>query len=436
VGHTHETPRRRLSPQLLLWTTLVVAAVAIVSVVSLRGSEGINVSADQRLIIDRLESVLSHDTVAPQYDRVVNQFDARGYVAGIGDFSTEGGEVLEIVETYAARIGPNVLSRDYLPALQRLASEASADVDGLAGFPDAWRNASADRTFRQVQDDVLQSRYFTPARTIADRLGLSTPLGLAIIYDSLIQHGDTGHPDALPALIDRTNTTAGGTPNQVTERTWLAAFLDVRETTLADPTDPAHRDTWPYSLGRVQALADLLTDKRDALAPPIEVNPYGTRHVLDLRPIEQALPTATTAPSPSTSPSTSSAVPRVSRQPVVSSQPVVPPVWTTLTIQGTWVLKRGESVQTNRTRLAMLSDGDLVIIDENKAVRWRSGTAGHGDLVVFQSDGHLVVYDNSMVSWWQSGTPGHDGAVLVLQADGDVCIVHNGTVIWRSGTAH
>ena len=152
-----------------------------------------------------------------------------------------------------------------------------------------------------------------------------------------------------------------------------------------------------------------------------------------------ATPTPATAvtPTPPVRPSRSAVAVRVSSAvPRMSSPPAVPPVWTTLTIQGTWVLKRGESVQTNRTRLAMLADGDLVIIDEYKTVRWRSGTAGHGDFVVFQSDGHLVVYDNSMVSWWQSGTPGHDGAVLVLQADGDVCIVFNGAVIWRSGTAH
>jgi hypothetical protein len=84
----------------------------------------------------------------------------------------------------------------------------------------------------------------------------------------------------------------------------------------------------------------------------------------------------------------------------------------------------------------MQMDGDLVIADEHNVARWRSGTAGHGDLVVFQNDGHLVVYDNSMHPWWQSDTAGHGGAVLVLQADGDVCIIDQGTVIWRAGTAH
>jgi hypothetical protein len=111
-------------------------------------------------------------------------------------------------------------------------------------------------------------------------------------------------------------------------------------------------------------------------------------------------------------------------------------VGTTLTIQATWVLTKGESVQTTRVRIVMQTDGDLVIADEHNVVRWRSGTAGHGDRVIFQNDGHLVVYDNAMQPWWRSGTEGHGGAVLVLQADGDVCIVDHGTVIWHAGTAH
>jgi len=47
-----------------------------------------------------------------------------------------------------------------------------------------------------------------------------------------------------------------------------------------------------------------------------------------------------------------------------------------------------------------------------------------------------VVYDNAMQPRWRSGTEGHGGSVLVLQADGDVCIVDHGTVIWHAGTAH
>ena len=69
-------------------------------------------------------------------------------------------------------------------------------------------------------------------------------------------------------------------------------------------------------------------------------------------------------------------------------------------------------------------------------MRWRSNTAGTGNIAVFQDDGHFVVYDSTMSPRWQSGTAGRNGAVLVLAADGDVDIVHNGTVVWSSNTAH
>jgi hypothetical protein len=112
------------------------------------------------------------------------------------------------------------------------------------------------------------------------------------------------------------------------------------------------------------------------------------------------------------------------------------PVWTTQTIEATFVFRLGDSVSTNRTRLHLQGDGDLVIIDEVGTVRWRSNTAGTGNTAVFQDDGHFVVYDRDQRPVWTSGTAGRPGAVLVLAADGDVDIVHNGTVVWSSNTAH
>jgi hypothetical protein len=67
-----------------------------------------------------------------------------------------------------------------------------------------------------------------------------------------------------------------------------------------------------------------------------------------------------------------------------------------LTVEATQALLRGESVQTNRTRLPMQTDGELAI-DENGVTRWRSATAGQGDRAVFQNDGNVVVYDARMV---------------------------------------
>ena len=149
-----------------------------------------------------------HDSVVPQFARVVNQFDSRGYVAGIGDFGTADGGALEVISSYTARVGDNELARGYLAPLTQLASDRSSETTGLVGFPDAWRRASLDPAFRDVQVGVHESRAFQPAVAKAREVGLLTPLGLAVIYDSLLQHGVGDVPDGLPALIEQANRRA------------------------------------------------------------------------------------------------------------------------------------------------------------------------------------------------------------------------------------
>jgi hypothetical protein len=125
--------------------------------------------------------------------------------------------------------------------------------------------------------------------------------------------------------------------------------------------------------------------------------------------------------------------------PEPTTAPAAPatPEWTSVVVQATTVLEPGQSVQSNRTRLVMGNDGNLVIFDEYNRMRWTSNTAGLGGYrAAFQADGNLVVYNASWQGLWTSGTAGHDGAVLVLESDGNVCVVDRSTVIWASNTAH
>ncbi|MET7424511.1 chitosanase [Dactylosporangium sp. NPDC005555] len=284
---THDRAAGARRAKLIVSACVVVAVVAVTAVLVARARQtGLRLSTDQRTIIDRLESVLLHDSVVPQYARVVNDFDQRGFIAGIGDFSTAGGEALEVIHRYTTRSGDNDLSRTYGTVLATLAGKHSDDVSGLATFAQAWQSASGDAGFRRAQHDVLQERYFAPALDQARELGVSTPLGLAVIYDSLIQHGSGAGPDGLPELLRQADAKAAGSLAKVGERTWLEAFLNVRRSMLADPAVPAHQQIWPYEVGRVDALAALLDGHHDQLEPPLTVAPYGTRKLIDLNPFD------------------------------------------------------------------------------------------------------------------------------------------------------
>ncbi|WP_176930761.1 hypothetical protein [Actinacidiphila guanduensis] len=120
-----------------------------------------------------------------------------------------------------------------------------------------------------------------------------------------------------------------------------------------------------------------------------------------------------------------------------AAAPATTPGWSTKVITSTYVIKQGEFVASNRMRISMLTDGNLVISDENGVVRWSSHTEGRGFEAVFQADGHFVVYTRDMQPVWQSGTAGNPGAQLVIQDDGNVVITStSGATLWSAGTQH
>lgn len=168
-----------------------------------------------------------------------------------------------------------------------------------------------------------------------------------------------------------------------------------------------------------------------------------------------AAPSGTASPSPLSDKqsdghtASTTATPKVSvPSPVASktaaSGPAVSPTphvaaaktWTTVVVRATSVLTPGRAWHSNRTSMAMTSDGDLVIRDENNHIRWSAGTAGRGYKTVFQGDGNFAIYTKDGATAWSTRTDGHNGATLILRADGDVAVVYGGTTIWHSGTQH
>ncbi|GAA2326340.1 chitosanase [Dactylosporangium salmoneum] len=244
------------------------------------GPSEVALSAAQRHVADELVAVFEHSDAAPHYDAVEALGDGRGYTCGTIGFTTSSTEVSTLVESYTAQVPGNRLAR-HLPRLRELAAGGSAGTGGLPGFAGDWAAAASDPKFRQAQDDLADRLYFTPALRTARRLGIRTPLGVAVLYDSAVQHGTGDDPDGLPALIARATGRAGGDPaGGVAERRWLGVFLDVRKDTLRHPHDRDTAAAWAESADRVKALRDLVDDDRYRLDPPVKVTVYGDDHQL------------------------------------------------------------------------------------------------------------------------------------------------------------
>lgn len=232
--------------------------------------------ADRRRVAHEMVNVFEYGGTGARYDRCEDLGDGRGLTCGTIGFTTSSTEVRDVVSAYGR--GPLA---SYLARLRVLADGGSASTSGLEGFAADWAHAAEDPRFRAVQDAAADRLTYDPALASARRLGIRTPLGAAILFDSAVQHGTSDDPDGLPALISRAGTRAHGTPaGGVDEETWLRAFLDVRRADLSNPHDRSSRTVWAESVDRVDALRALLDAGDTGLDPPVTLRVDGENYTL------------------------------------------------------------------------------------------------------------------------------------------------------------
>jgi hypothetical protein len=84
-------------------------------------------------------------------------------------------------------------------------------------------------------------------------------------------------------------------------------------------------------------------------------------------------------------------------------------------------------------KLVMQADGNLVLYHDGDAI-WSTGSKGAGASLAMQTDGNLVIYNNGAT--WSSNTADFPGAELDLQDDGNLVIYHAGHAIWTWGRGY
>jgi chitosanase len=114
-------------------------------------------------------------------------------------------------------------------------------------FKGILKTAGTDPTMQKTQDEFFERVYWNPAVSTANALGITEPLGVAIVYDSFI-HG------SWKAMKDRT-VKSFGLPTEATQRKWIAAYNRTRRTWLANHSNSLLRKTI-YRQDSFQALMD------------------------------------------------------------------------------------------------------------------------------------------------------------------------------------
>ncbi|MHC5256255.1 mannose-binding protein [Streptomyces sp. UC4497] len=142
--------------------------------------------------------------------------------------------------------------------------------------------------------------------------------------------------------------------------------------------------------------------------------------------------TVTKSVAPPPAPTTSAPAPKATPKPKPKPKAAPKPDWGVTTIGAPSVLEVNQAWTTNRIRMIMQPDGNLVVYNEKNKPIWASMTFGERHRAIFQNDGNLVIHNADDRPIWASKSHGHEGARLILRADAKVVIVHNGKVIWST----
>ena len=215
--------------------------------------------------IKAISNVFEVGRPEPDYAYVENLGDGRGFTVTQYGFCTYNSEVTQVIDRYAAQVPDTALKR-FLPQLP----PAKWSDQHLGDFPHVWRQeVHASELLRRACDEEADILYFGPAIESAAAVGVTSPIGMSIFYDTLLQHGAANDPDSLPSILKRT-LEENGDVGDSSEPQFLRAFLAVRKAVLENASNHETRGTWRASVRRVDTLLDLL-ESNPNLVPPITV---------------------------------------------------------------------------------------------------------------------------------------------------------------------
>lgn len=153
------------------------------------------------------------------------------------------GNLYELLRRYCANGGARFGAR-LTPWLPRLETR-DTDLDDDLRLHNLLRASADDLVMRDTQDAFFDEIYWQPAARTAEREGIISPLGVAVVYDSYV-HG------SWKAIRDRTDANVGKLAT-AGEQQWVQAYVATRRAWLASHPRKNLRST-AYRMDAFQRL--------------------------------------------------------------------------------------------------------------------------------------------------------------------------------------
>lgn len=216
-------------------------------------------TATQAATIRAIVNLFETGSVLGDYGQVTLLAGDTGHLTfGRSQTTLGSGNLHALLQRYCdnpgARFGP-LLAR-VLP--QTAAKDTALDHD--LKLHNVMRASADDHVMRDLQDEFFDEVYFDPAMKAGERMGIVSPLGLAVVYDSFV-HG------SWQRIRDR----VAGTPESRGERPWVEDYITARR-------------EWLVTSSRADLRATVY--RMDALRRLVELDAWGLQLPLVVRGAE------------------------------------------------------------------------------------------------------------------------------------------------------
>jgi chitosanase len=191
-------------------------------------------TSEQKHAIDCILAIFETGRVptAASYSTCTILEDGAGISYGKHQCTDHSGSLDAVVKRYIKKGGR--LAKDLESCLPLLAANASTKVPpkgpwgaDITNLVKLLKDAGSDPLMREAQDEIFDEIYFTPALNHAKDAGLTTALGLLVVYDTCI-HSGPGRVATHRAAFPESSPKNGGD-----EKAWVKAYISVRRAWLA-----------------------------------------------------------------------------------------------------------------------------------------------------------------------------------------------------------
>ena len=203
-------------------------------------------TATQKKTAEAIVNIFETSEVLGDYSMVTLIKGDTGHLTyGRSQTTLGSGNLHRLLQRYCACSGARFGARlaPYLPRLEK--RDASLDFDPK--LHNLLRASADDPVMRDTQDGFFDDFYWKKAAGAAQRLGIASALGTAVVYDSYV-HGSWA------AMRNRTTAQVGDL-RQAGEKVWVGAYVANRRSWLAGHARPDLRAT-VYRMESFQRLID------------------------------------------------------------------------------------------------------------------------------------------------------------------------------------